>query len=332
MDTASWVYEYYSKYAKESLFYDPKEQVKDVNTDFLNCVTEVFDTIVNNAVENNLGDTWLVDSLGTVTNGEIGLFVSPIDGIPSGLYSVGIRYDGSKTLIDADVDEDSCFGIRGTYQGSNVDYLLSVNVDENNTVTMGFGQNYVRLADNDGKITNSVDPGQLDNLKMAVAPGQNSSQNQDGDEENKSGGMKFTYGHNEIGTLSIDFDGGTVSASGEGTVIAINFWDPESGYVSTENATTEILAPGAIIRGGLEFSSDFDGDSVSDQVNMNFNSGYLAYNGVNFDASKDFSAVFGDQTSVDNYGKYVAQQEGLVFDSVEPMSLDTEFHCNPFDY
>jgi hypothetical protein len=331
LDNASWIYEYYTEYAESTWFSNPSSYVSDVNIDFLSGIENIFKTAVNNAVVNNLGDFWIMDTQGTVSSGQLSIFVSPIEGIPSGIYSMGVRLDGANTLIDT--TKENCFGIRGTYQSATVDYILSVNMSDNNIATFnGFYANYIRLADDNGQVSNTVTDEQLAKLSSTAATGV--ADQVPGEGSDTDGGFSFNYGQNMIGNLNIDFDRNTVTASGEGTRLAIDFGT--DGF-STSGAKVPVLIPNSIIY-GLSYAGDFDADGIKDAVNFNFQQGNLTYNGNNFTASSDFICSFANDNSRLNYGKYISYKEGLIYQNTtavvidEALVMDGTFNCNPFDY
>jgi hypothetical protein len=289
--TASWIYDYYCNYAQGSLFVsDPSTYVDGVDIDNLTNAQNMLITAMSNAESAGLGLSWTMDGAGTVFTGELGIFLSPFEDISSGIYSVGIRQDGAYTLVDKSIED--CYGIRGSYNGVNVDYIVAVNKNISGMETFNsFCGAYIQLADNQGQITNKLTQEQLERLIGINTDNM--------DQAGSMSGVEETYFGNDIKNLFINFDDGLITASGKGTRISL---DTGSNFAT-------ILTNGAIVH-DLGMTGSFG------SVNFNFDKGYLTYSNETLMASEHFSGTFADKDSLVNYAKYIAYNLGVDYQNI----------------
>ena len=334
LENAEWICDWYTNYARDGLFYKSSDLVAGVNMSGLTELNGLLSDAIENAIDNNFGAGWTMDAQGTIFDGTLALYISPVEGIPSGVYSLGIRNDGAYTVVDKTIE--NCYGIRVDFEENgvhfDVDFMLSVTYNSSGLATLdNVNPNYIVLADNVGSVRNAgaVDvPEMFKNLSSTGAATSDATET-----------SKYSFG-NIVKQLGIDLDTGDIIASGKGTRIQVNLSGVENiGDLDFGNSNQFVI----LNKGAQIYGMNWTGTVPVDYV---FQKGYLTYDGTKFNASSDFSATFATTESLRNYGTIVTSvlgkdlsfigivdDTGLLSDTkLQKLIENKSFSCSPFDY
>ncbi|MBR3628787.1 MAG: hypothetical protein IKN42_08120, partial [Elusimicrobia bacterium] len=291
---------------------------------------ETLENAIQNAIENGLGKDWLMNSEGTVIANKHIILLSSDSNVPSGMYTLGIRNDGTYTAIDS----NNSYGIIGRY--SNVDmnlnkvgpdfdviyeYGISNFGDNNGVFILDRGANLnIYLLDDENYVAQ-----QVSNL-----PNENSGNEPVRTVQTRAYGLDVIFGT----------DTTTYIARGKGSKITIDA-STGSAFVFGEGAR--------YLNGVTIFANGADGSDRSRGAEIDFESGFLVVKNGAIVTTDNFEASFANEQSAINYARdYIGSQyvdAGLEFVGIlgsdgELLDLEAagerlasmKFNVSPFNY